>query len=605
MFVDEADIEVIGGDGGRGCVSFRKEKHVPLGGPDGGDGGDGGSVYLEATEGVDTLLDMVGRHHWRAGVGENGLGKKKAGKDGKDLVIRIPAGTLAYDRRSGLLLADMKQVGQRVRVAKGGRGGRGNVHFVSPVRQAPDFAEPGKKAETRGLHLELRLIADVGVVGLPNAGKSTLLSRLSRANPKIADYPFTTLAPQLGIAELDTERRLVIADIPGLIEGAHAGAGLGLDFLKHIERTRILVHLVDMVPIEGSAGEGDKIVSPQEAYRQIRQELAAYSPKLASKPEILAANKMDLAGASEALADLRQALPGKQVFAISAVAGTGLRPLLEALWQRVKNAPPGEPLVEERPYLPPEEPKERSDEEKFAYVDGAADEEAWEPVDGENAIEPVPGDFVDAQGETVEGPKPTGRKAERKRKRMMLEPKPAAKKGRRVAKDRLKAHESRVKKLKGQGIEPPAPAPAPAAPDAELAAEIAAMKADDQRKGKFYNRHKLPKVIPCRNQRDMPFPRRRCGGSFRRWVGAWRPIASWSTASRCGTCTVNNRDEKLDNGWRFFAGDETQEYLDDPSHSAIYELNTVANYDPDIIPHLSTSAPVFAEKIPGTHRFRS
>jgi len=396
----------------------------------------------------------------------------------------VPAGTLAYDRRSGLLLADMKEVGQRVRVAKGGRGGRGNVHFVTPVRQAPDFAEPGKKAETRGLHLELRLIADVGIVGLPNAGKSTLLSRISRAKPKIADYPFTTLAPQLGIAELDAERRLVIADIPGLIEGAHAGAGLGLDFLKHIERTRILVHLVDMVPVEGSAGEGDAIISPVEAYRQIREELAAYSPKLAAKPEILAANKMDLSGASEALADLRQALPGKQIFALSAVSGTGLRPLLEALWQQVKRAPAGEPLVEERPYLPPETPTERSEEEKFSYVDGAADEEAWEPMDGDAAIEPVAENFVDAQGESVEGPKPTGRKAERKRKRMMLEPKKQMAKGRRSAKDRLKSHEARVKKRKSPAEAPPAPPEA----DADLAAEVAAMKADDLRKSKYYNR---------------------------------------------------------------------------------------------------------------------
>ena len=210
-------------------------------------------------------------------------------------------------------------------IARGGKGGRGNLHFVSSVRQAPDFAEPGGKGQTRSLRLELRLIADVGLVGMPNAGKSTLLSRLSAARPKIAEYPFTTLVPQLGIAEVDAERRLVLADIPGLIEGASEGRGLGLDFLRHIERTRVIVHIVDILPIDSGGGGGN----PIEAYRQIRKELEAYSPKLAVKPEILVANKMDLAGASQALADLRDALPGKQIYAISAVAGTGLRPLLE------------------------------------------------------------------------------------------------------------------------------------------------------------------------------------------------------------------------------------------------------------------------------------
>lgn len=371
MFVDQADIQVFAGDGGNGSVSFRREKYIPHGGPDGGDGGDGGSVYFQATPGVDTLLDMVGRHHWYAQRGAHGKGKKQAGKDGEDLVIRVPPGTLVYDQDSGLLLADLKEPNQKVRIAKGGRGGKGNLHFVTPIRQAPEFAEPGGKGETRHLHLELKLIADVGLVGLPNAGKSTLLSRLSAARPKIADYPFTTLQPQLGIAELDAERRLVIADIPGLIEGAHAGHGLGLDFLRHIERTRVVVHLIDILPVD-SGGGGSK---PIDAYHQIRKELEAYSPKLAAKPEIVVANKMDLAGASEALADLRDALPGRQIYAISAVSGTGLRPLLETIFSQVQKAPPAEPFREPPKILAPEPTAEELEEASTFEEDVAAHEQ--------------------------------------------------------------------------------------------------------------------------------------------------------------------------------------------------------------------------------------
>ncbi|HVX85495.1 MAG TPA: GTPase ObgE [Phycisphaerae bacterium] len=519
MFVDQADIQVLAGDGGRGCVSFRKEKYVPLGGPDGGDGGDGGAVFLESTPGVDTLLDMVGRHHWRAGGGENGMGKKKAGRDGGDLVIRVPPGTLVYDKTSGLLIADLKEAGQRVRVARGGKGGKGNIHFVTPVRQAPDFAEPGQKGQVRELHLELRLIADVGIVGLPNAGKSTLLSRLSAARPKIADYPFTTLMPQLGIAELDAERRLVIADIPGLIEGASEGAGLGLDFLRHIERTRVLVHMIDILPVDQT--------QPIDAYRQIRAELEAYSPKLAAKPEILVANKMDLAGASEALADLRSELPGKQVYALSAVAGTGLRPLLEALWQAVQRAPASEAFVDEHAYAPAEAEAERPDSEKFEYARGEADEEAWEAVDEgdeligvgeeEDVAPPRSGPaprtkhplrteeaaakesgprreerFINALGEGVPPQKalgkPRGKKSE-KAKRTTIEPVGAQ---RPTAKQRKAAHTQRVKKKVAAQEPAPAESPAPekAVEDPDLAAEIEAMKADDARKGKYYQRKK-------------------------------------------------------------------------------------------------------------------
>jgi len=521
MFVDQADIQVIAGDGGRGCVSFRKEKYIPHGGPDGGDGGDGGSVFLQATQGVDTLLDMTGRHHWKAGIGEPGMGKKKAGCDGADLIVRVPPGTLVYDRTSGILIADLKTPGQQVRIAKGGRGGKGNVQFMNSVRQAPDFAEPGQKGEARSLHLELRLIADVGVVGLPNAGKSTFLSRVSHARPKIADYPFTTLVPQLGIAELDAERRLVIADIPGIIEGASEGAGLGQDFLRHIERTRVLVHIVDVMPLDGS--------SPIENYREIRAELKAYSPTLAGKHEILAANKMDLAGASEALAELRQALPGKQIFALSAVAGTGLRPMLEALWQLVKNTPEALPMVKERPYVPPVVvPKARTENEMFKVVEAAANEGDWEPVDGDDAALiptddddlPVRGTagstkrakyrrgnkgaalaaarkkpYINAQGDEVLPMKKERKKAEKLR-RTLIEPKQKAKgrAERRSAKERKADHDAKLAKRKGKlaaTLPPAPPPPAPAEPDPTLAAEIAAIKADDARKSKFYGRKKL------------------------------------------------------------------------------------------------------------------
>ncbi|MGC8560225.1 MAG: GTPase ObgE [Phycisphaerae bacterium] len=365
MFIDEAVITVKAGRGGNGCVSMRREKYVPHGGPDGGDGGDGGSVHLVATAGVDTLLDMVGRHHWSAEEGKPGLGKKKAGRDGEDLIIRVPPGTLVYDNQTGLLLADMTPAGRSVCIAKGGRGGYGNFHFTTPTRQAPEFAQPGLPGETRELKLQLRLIADVGLIGKPNAGKSTLLSRLSAARPKIADYPFTTLSPQLGIAELDMERRLVIADIPGLIGGASQGAGLGLEFLRHIERTRVLVHLLDILPLDGE--------SPYDAYQAIRTELFNYSPKLAAKPEILVANKMDLSGAAEALADLRQAMPGRQIFAISAVAGTGLRPLLETLWTAAQKSPGGQafingPIPAE---LPPPAPRTEPHDDLPAEPDAA------------------------------------------------------------------------------------------------------------------------------------------------------------------------------------------------------------------------------------------
>jgi GTP-binding protein len=325
MFIDEAIIHVKAGDGGAGCVSFRREKYVPKGGPDGGDGGNGGSVIFVADPNKNTLLDFAGKHHWKAPRGEAGMGKKMYGKGGEDLVIPVPPGTLIFDTEKQMLLTDLNENHKRVVIARGGYGGKGNWHFRSSTNQAPRFAEPGTEGEERSLRLELRLIADIGLVGMPNAGKSTLLRAISSARPKVADYPFTTLEPQLGIAELVGSRRLVVADIPGLIEGAKDGAGLGHAFLKHIERTKVIVHLLDLYPPDGS--------DPAENYRIIRREVEAFSPTLAAKREIVAPNKLDLAIDDEALDKLRQDLPGTELFPISGVSKQGVEKLLEALWR--------------------------------------------------------------------------------------------------------------------------------------------------------------------------------------------------------------------------------------------------------------------------------
>jgi GTPase len=287
MFVDEADIHIKAGDGGNGCVSFRREKYIPKGGPDGGDGGNGGSVIFVADHNKNTLLDFAGKHHWFAQRGESGMGKKMYGKAGEDLIIPVPVGTVIHDKEKRVVLADMDREGKRVVISRGGRGGRGNFHFRNSVNQAPRYAEPGGIGDERHLRLELKLIADVGIVGKPNAGKSTLLSVISSARPKVADYPFTTLDPQLGIAELDPDRRVVFADIPGLIEGAHEGAGLGHAFLRHIERCRAIVHLIDLHPTDDS--------DPFDNYQVIRGELEQFSGELARKPELIVANKIDLA----------------------------------------------------------------------------------------------------------------------------------------------------------------------------------------------------------------------------------------------------------------------------------------------------------------------
>jgi GTPase len=324
VFLDEVDIAVQAGAGGNGCVSFRREKYIPKGGPAGGDGGDGGDVVLLADEALNTLHHLAGKHHFKADRGGEGMGKKRHGKDGEDCVIPVPPGTVVTDAEHGSLLTDLAQPGRRVVIARGGKGGRGNTAFKSATHQTPREAEQGTPGQQRKLHLELKLIADAGLLGMPNAGKSTLLSRLSAARPKVADYPFTTLSPSLGIVELAGYRRFVLADIPGLIEGAHAGAGLGDEFLRHIERTRLLVHVLDLVPMDGSA--------PAENYRAIRRELEQFSPELATKPELLVANKTDLTGSDEALASLRKQLDRK-VLPVSAAADTNLDPLTEGIWE--------------------------------------------------------------------------------------------------------------------------------------------------------------------------------------------------------------------------------------------------------------------------------
>ncbi len=327
MFIDEAKIWVKAGDGGHGCISFRREKFIPKGGPDGGDGGRGGSVYFQAVENLDTLLDFAGKHHWKAQKGQPGSGNNKHGANGRDLTIKVPPGTLIYDTDLSLLLKDLNEVGLKVRVCRGGKGGRGNKAFATSINQTPRNAEPGKSGQERNIRLELKLIADVGLVGMPNAGKSTLISRCSAARPKIADYPFTTVEPVLGIVELSDFRRFVMADIPGLIEGAHSGAGLGYEFLKHIERTTILAHIIDIMPTDGS--------DPVENYNGIRHELEEYSKALAQKQEVIVANKTDLDPDGKIVKDLKKKL-NKEVHPISAVTGSGIKELSEFLWQKVK-----------------------------------------------------------------------------------------------------------------------------------------------------------------------------------------------------------------------------------------------------------------------------
>jgi len=333
-FVDQASIFVKAGDGGGGCVSFRREKYAPRGGPDGGDGGKGGSVIAVGDSSIKTLLDLRHKHHWTAQRGQDGMGSNKSGRSATDLNIHFPPGTLIFDANTDELIADLSEHDQIV-LARGGRGGFGNDHFKSATNQAPRQSTPGEAGQEKTLRLELKLIADVGLVGMPNAGKSTLLSVLTRASPKVAEYPFTTLTPQLGIAEIDVERRLVFADIPGLIEGAADGAGLGHEFLRHIERTRVIVHLVEVEPADGS--------DPQANYKTIRDELASYSTTLSEKPELIVLSKTDLLNSDKdiesATCSLREQLKlsvDQKLFPISSAARLGLPSLLEACWALVQ-----------------------------------------------------------------------------------------------------------------------------------------------------------------------------------------------------------------------------------------------------------------------------
>lgn len=332
MFVDRVTLFVKGGDGGNGCCSFRREKYVPKGGPDGGDGGDGGSVFVRALAGADSLAPLVHRKHWKADRGGHGGSSKCSGRSAEDLIIDVPPGTVVRDRDRGHVLRDLVAAGDNVNVAEGGRGGRGNARFATSTNQAPRECEAGKPGEERWVVLELKVIADVGLIGLPNAGKSTLLSRLSRATPEVADYPFTTKYPNLGVVTIDGERGFVLADIPGLIEGAHAGAGLGHEFLRHVERTRVLVHLVEPFPSDGR--------EPLANYRAIRRELELYSPALATKPEVVAVSKSELTDSGEVRAALESALD-RPVLAISAVTGQGMAALVSTVARRLAELPAG------------------------------------------------------------------------------------------------------------------------------------------------------------------------------------------------------------------------------------------------------------------------
>ncbi|MGI5836950.1 MAG: GTPase ObgE [Chloroflexota bacterium] len=335
MFIDEAEIIVQAGNGGNGVVSFRREKFVPRGGPDGGDGGRGGDVYLEATEDINTLYGFRHRQKFKAGDGGNGSGGRKQGAKGNNLTIKVPVGTIAYDE-NGEVVADLAEAGAKTIVARGGRGGLGNTHFATSVIQAPRIAQKGEEGEQRKLRLELRLLADVGLVGLPNAGKSTLLSRITAARPKIADYPFTTLVPNLGVVALG-DTSIVVADIPGLIEGAHKGAGLGLEFLRHIKRTRLLVHLLN--------GLSD---DPVKDFEVVNRELMEYSEELSKKPQVVAYNKIDLPEARERFDAVREQLESKGVntVPISAATGEGIQSLLDLVIDKLKEMP--------TPPIPPE-----------------------------------------------------------------------------------------------------------------------------------------------------------------------------------------------------------------------------------------------------------
>jgi GTPase len=330
MFVDEVDIHVEAGSGGRGCLAFRREKFVPRGGPSGGDGGLGGSVYVVASPHTNTLISFRFHPEFSAERGDHGQGSNCTGKNGEDLVLAVPIGTLVYEKTDGAglaLLADLAEEGQRVLVAKGGRGGMGNARFATSTNRAPRKVQPGESGEIKDLRLELKLLADVGLVGFPNAGKSTLIARVSAARPKIADYPFTTLTPNLGVVSLSGDRSFVVADVPGLIEGAHRGQGLGHQFLRHLERTKVLVHLVDVSSATGR--------DPVEDFETVRKELELFDRAFAAKPQIVAANKIDAMDDEQRAKDLEKRAKKLKLpfFRISGVTGDGVPALLEAMWK--------------------------------------------------------------------------------------------------------------------------------------------------------------------------------------------------------------------------------------------------------------------------------
>ncbi|NMA86884.1 MAG: GTPase ObgE [Tissierellia bacterium] len=327
MFVDIAKINLKAGKGGDGAVAFRREKYEPAGGPYGGDGGAGGSIILRGDEGIRTLMDFRYKRHYKAEGGENGKTKRQFGKDGEDLVLRLPVGTLVKDAKTDKVIVDMREHNQEFVIAKGGKGGRGNAKFATATRQAPRFAEPGGIGEEIDVVFELKLLADVGLVGFPNVGKSTILSMVSEARPKIANYHFTTLKPNLGVVKIEEEKSFVIADIPGLIEGAHEGVGLGHDFLRHVERTRVLVHVLDASGMEGR--------DPIEDFYKINEELLKYNPKLSEKPQIVVANKMDIPSSNEWLEKIKEEFEkqGYEVYPVSAATGEGIKKLKYSIWE--------------------------------------------------------------------------------------------------------------------------------------------------------------------------------------------------------------------------------------------------------------------------------
>jgi GTPase len=338
MFKDEVNIHVQAGDGGRGSRSFRREKYAPQGGPDGGDGGDGGDIIMEADENLHTLLEYTRKAHFKADRGGHGKGARKAGKTAHEKVLRVPVGTRVSLREGGLVIADFTEHGERFVVARGGRGGRGNQHFATAERRVPRFYELGEPGEEHWLHLDLRMVAEVGFIGFPNAGKSTLLSKISKADPKIGAYPFTTLNPVLGVVRLSHERSAVFADLPGLIQGAASGVGLGHKFLRHVARTRLLLHVLDLTDVNPE--------DPLANYTAIRNELTEYDLRLSLKPEVLVINKVDVPGHEEALEELRKicAHSGRALLEISADQGIGLQDLLEKVFEELKTAPKPEPV---------------------------------------------------------------------------------------------------------------------------------------------------------------------------------------------------------------------------------------------------------------------